>query len=91
MITLVKDLADYARRLKPNAAVGVNLGGRPDLLTNPSLFSSVDLVMREEVWYGEGAPVEPGEPVKVLQWLRYAKELGKVVIVVEYARDMRSI
>ncbi len=85
MIYLVGNLSSYAKAEKPGFLVFANMGGGLELLGNESFLSSIDVVEREEVWYGGNAPVDPAETSEALYWLRYAKSHGKHVFVMDYA------
>lgn len=85
MIYLVGNLSSYAKTRRPGFTVFANMGGGLELLGNDTFLSSIDVVEREEVWYSDNAPVDPAETNEALTWLRYARDHGKQVFVMDYA------
>ncbi len=85
MIYLVGNLSSYAHGLKEDFIVVANMGGGLELLDNQGFLGSIDGVEREEVWYSGDEPVDPVERDEVLNYLRYARDQGKIVYVLDYA------
>jgi len=85
MIYLVGNLSSYAKSLNPDFIVQANMGGALDLLGNDTFLASIDVVEREEVWYANNTPVASSETSEALYWLRYARDHGKKVFVMDYA------
>ena len=87
VINLVKNLSAFAKSLRPDFIITVNMGGALDLLDNETFMECIDAVEREEVWYSDNNPIEQSETNEVLYWLRHAKNQGKIVMVMDYAWD----
>ena len=91
MVKLVQNLSLYAKSLDPEIVIAVNIGSGLDLLEDPSFLSSVDIVVREEVWYANDSPTNLEERGYVLKILDRARALGKKIIVLDYAKDPRHV
>lgn len=87
MVKLVANISEYAKLLRKDFVIIANVGGAVDLVANPQFISAIDGVMREDVWYVCDEPQDPSETLLVLNYLRLAGDVGKEVIVVEYASN----
>ncbi|HDD26041.1 MAG TPA: hypothetical protein ENF75_03010 [Acidilobales archaeon] len=91
MVRLVKELSAYAKSLKPDVIIVVNMGGRLDLLKDVDFLNSIDIVLRECVWYCGDEAVDTEERDYAIYWLSYARDYGKEVIVLDYATKMEHV
>jgi len=91
IINLVHRLSSYAKSREKNFIVIVNIGGALELLENETFIDSIDVVLREEVWYSNNEQVNSSETNYTLYWLKYAKKHGREVIVLDYAWTRKYI
>ncbi len=92
MIGLICNVSAQVKSLEPDAKVYVNIGSAVDMLYDEKLLSSIDGVLREELWYtladnGTVVPQDPAETREALSALLYARSHGKAVIVADPVAD----
>ena len=86
-IEFVCNLTSFLRENYPYAKVIGNIGAGLELIENDTFCESIDVVLREEVWYSLGEPVDPDETSYVLEYLRLAKSKGLEAAVLDYVID----
>ena len=92
MIQLVENISRAVEeRYGPDFQLYINIGSALRLLRDGRLLSSIDGVLREELWhiYRDGVSVEASreEVEEALRWLREARWSGKVVLVSDPIED----
>jgi cysteinyl-tRNA synthetase len=88
MARFIRALADYARQKNPDFLVVMQ--NAEELLDDPKVLEAIDGIAKEDLLYGVDDAEQPNRPEDVkysLQQLRFAKDAGRKVLVVEYLSD----
>jgi cysteinyl-tRNA synthetase len=91
MIAFVKEIADYARSLKPDAAILVQ--NAEELLDSEGYVAVIDGIAKEDLLHGaghDGNRNPPGMISSSVHYLKRAKKRGKAVFVVEYLSGQQT-
>jgi cysteinyl-tRNA synthetase, unknown class len=92
MITLVEELAAYARAKDPNFQIWINAAGAEPMLANSGFVSTINGAFEEELFYQDNGSPEPSSDVSDnLKLLDNLVNAGKPVVAVEYVTGAATV
>ena len=92
MVTLIQELANYARAKDPNFQIWINSSGAEDMLANSTLDKTINGAYEEQLYYQ--TPTQATDPADLSYNLAYLDDLinaGKSVVAVEYASGASEV
>jgi cysteinyl-tRNA synthetase, unknown class len=92
MVTLIQELASYARSKDPNFQIWINSSGAEDMLANSALVSTINGAYEEQLFYQSAT--KPQTPANVnynVALLDNVTKAGKQVVAIEYVSSATAV
>jgi cysteinyl-tRNA synthetase len=84
MITLVQEIAEYARTSEGGEDFGVFPQNGEPLVSDPGYLETITGIGKEDTWFDGNTPQGTSYTEEVMGFLDTVKDTGKLVLVVDY-------
>ena len=92
MVTLVQELANYARARIPNFQIWINSSGAEPMLTNSTLISTINGVYEESLFYQSSTQATDAAGLDYnVSLLKNVTNAGKPVVAIEYVSSATAV
>ena len=92
MVTLIQELATYARAQDPNFQIWINSSGAEPMLTNTTLLNTINGAFEEQLYYQNATKATNAADLAYnVDLLDNVKNAGKAVVAIEYVSSASAV
>jgi uncharacterized protein (TIGR01370 family) len=92
MVTLIQELANYARAQNPNFQIWINSSGAEPMLTNTTLLNTINGAYEEQLYYQNATQATDSADLNYnVNLLDNVTKAGKSVIAIEYVSGSTQV